>query len=42
MITALPGAVSTKPGSATLPFHRIIPDIVDLGKILPKLMKVDI
>ena len=30
MITALPGAVSTKPGSATLPFPGIIPDIVDL------------
>ncbi|MFN5748674.1 MAG: acetate--CoA ligase [Pseudanabaena sp.] len=30
MITALPGAIPTKPGSATLPFPRIIPDIVDL------------
>ncbi|PZU94391.1 MAG: acetate--CoA ligase [Pseudanabaena sp.] len=30
MITALPGAVATKPGSATLPFPGIIPDIVDL------------
>jgi acetyl-CoA synthetase len=30
MITALPGAVPTKPGSATLPFPGIIPDIVDL------------
>ncbi|MFN5981791.1 MAG: acetate--CoA ligase, partial [Pseudanabaena sp.] len=30
MITALPGAIPTKPGSATLPFPGIIPDIVDL------------
>jgi acetyl-CoA synthetase len=30
MITSLPGAIPTKPGSATLPFPGIIPDIVDL------------
>ena len=30
MITALPGAISTKPGSATLPFPGIFPAIVDL------------
>lgn len=30
MITPLPGAVSTKPGSATLPFPGILADIVDL------------
>ncbi|CAN1210079.1 acetate--CoA ligase [Tumidithrix helvetica PCC 7403] len=30
MITPLPGAVPTKPGSATLPFPGIIPDVVDL------------
>ncbi len=30
MITALPGAIPTKPGSATLPFPGIIPEIVDL------------
>ncbi len=30
MITPLPGAISTKPGSATLPFPGIIPDVVDL------------
>jgi acetyl-CoA synthetase len=36
MITALPGAVPTKPGSATLPFPGIIPDIVDLeGNSVP-------
>lgn len=29
MITALPGAIPTKPGSATLPFPGIIADIVD-------------
>ena len=28
MITALPGAISTKPGSATLPFPGIIADVV--------------
>ncbi|MCY6488722.1 acetate--CoA ligase [Leptolyngbya sp. GGD] len=30
MITALPGAIPTKPGSATLPFPGILADIVDL------------
>lgn len=30
MITPLPGATSTKPGSATLPFPGILADIVDL------------
>ena len=29
MITALPGAIATKPGSATLPFPGIVVDIVD-------------
>ncbi len=29
MITALPGAITTKPGSATLPFPGIIADVVD-------------
>ncbi|MCS6959237.1 MAG: acetate--CoA ligase [Pseudanabaenaceae cyanobacterium SKYGB_i_bin29] len=30
MISALPGAIPTKPGSATLPFPGIIADVVDL------------
>lgn len=30
MITPLPGAISTKPGSATLPFPGILADVVDL------------
>jgi acetyl-CoA synthetase len=30
MISALPGAIATKPGSATLPFPGIFPDVVDL------------
>jgi len=30
MITALPGAIPTKPGSATLPFPGIMPEVVDL------------
>jgi acetyl-CoA synthetase len=35
MITPLPGAVATKPGSATLPFFGIKPEIVDgEGKVL--------
>jgi acetyl-CoA synthetase len=29
MITPLPGAIATKPGSATLPFFGIVPDVVD-------------
>jgi acetyl-CoA synthetase len=36
MITPLPGAIPTKPGSATLPFPGIIADIVDLdGNSVP-------
>ncbi len=35
MITPLPGAIATKPGSATLPFFSIKPEIVDgEGKVL--------
>jgi acetyl-CoA synthetase len=30
MITPLPGAIATKPGSATLPFPGILVDVVDL------------
>ncbi|WP_035985095.1 acetate--CoA ligase [Leptolyngbya sp. KIOST-1] len=30
MITPLPGAIATKPGSATLPFPGILADVVDL------------
>ncbi|PSB25849.1 acetate--CoA ligase [Stenomitos frigidus] len=30
MITALPGAIPTKPGSATLPFPGILADVIDL------------
>ena len=29
MITPLPGAIPSKPGSATLPFFGIVPDVVD-------------
>ena len=29
MITPLPGATPTKPGSATLPFFGIVPEVVD-------------
>ncbi len=37
MITALPGAIPTKPGSATLPFPGIMADVVDLdGKSVPE------
>jgi acetyl-CoA synthetase len=37
MITPLPGAIATKPGSATLPFFGIVPEIVDdNGKIVPR------
>ena len=37
MITPLPGAIPTKPGTATLPFFGIVPEIVDdQGKTLPK------
>lgn len=36
MITPLPGAIPTKPGSATLPFFGVVPDVVDEnGKSLP-------
>ncbi|MBE9011888.1 acetate--CoA ligase [Pseudanabaenaceae cyanobacterium LEGE 13415] len=36
MITPLPGAISTKPGSATLPFPGILADVVDLdGNSVP-------
>ncbi len=31
MITALPGAIATKPGSATLPFPGILADVVNLN-----------
>jgi len=37
MITPLPGATPTKPGSATLPFFGIVPEVVDeQGKAVPK------
>jgi acetyl-CoA synthetase len=37
MITPLPGATPTKPGSATLPFFGIVPEVVDdQGKPVPK------
>jgi acetyl-CoA synthetase len=37
MITPLPGATPTKPGTATLPFFGILPEVVDdLGKAVPK------
>jgi acetyl-CoA synthetase len=37
MITPLPGAIPTKPGSATLPFPGILADIVDLdGNPVPE------
>ncbi len=37
MITPLPGAIPTKPGSATLPFPGIIADVVDLeGNTVPR------
>ncbi|WP_130470954.1 acetate--CoA ligase [Candidatus Magnetaquicoccus inordinatus] len=29
MITPLPGAIATKPGSATLPFFGVVPEVVD-------------
>ena len=36
MITPLPGATPTKPGSATLPFFGILPEVVDdRGKAVP-------
>lgn len=37
MITPLPGAIPTKPGSATLPFFGIVPEVVDdQGKAVPR------
>ncbi len=37
MITPLPGATPTKPGSATLPFFGVLPEVVDdRGKPVPK------
>jgi acetyl-CoA synthetase len=37
MITPLPGATPTKPGSATLPFFGIVPEVVDdEGNAVPK------
>ena len=36
MITPLPGAIAAKPGSATLPFFGIVPEVVDDdGKAVP-------
>ena len=36
MITPLPGAIPTKPGTATLPFFGILPDVVnDKGQSVP-------
>jgi acetyl-CoA synthetase len=37
MITPLPGATPTKPGSATLPFFGVVPEVVDdNGKAVPR------
>jgi acetyl-CoA synthetase len=37
LITPLPGATPTKPGSATLPFFGIVPEVVDdYGKAVPR------
>ncbi len=37
MITPLPGATTTKPGSATLPFFGVVPEVVDdQGRAVPK------
>jgi acetyl-CoA synthetase len=37
MITPLPGATPTKPGSATLPFFGVLPEVVDdSGRAVPK------
>jgi acetyl-CoA synthetase len=36
MITPLPGAIPTKPGTATVPFFGVLPDVVDdQGKSVP-------
>ena len=37
MITPLPGAIPTKPGTATLPFFGVLPEVVDdQGKAVPR------
>jgi acetyl-CoA synthetase len=37
LISPLPGAIPTKPGSGTLPFFGILPEVVDdLGKAVPR------
>jgi acetyl-CoA synthetase len=37
MITPLPGATPTKPGTATLPFFGVVPEVVDdQGKPVPR------
>ncbi len=37
MITPLPGAIATKPGSATRPFFGVVPDVVTMdGKSVPE------
>ena len=37
MITPLPGAIPTKPGSATLPFFGVLPEVVDEhGNVVPR------
>jgi acetyl-CoA synthetase len=37
MITPIPGAIATKPGSATRPFFGVVPEIVDMeGKPVPE------
>jgi acetyl-CoA synthetase len=37
LITPLPGATPTKPGSATLPFFGIVPEVVDdKGQVVPR------
>ena len=37
MITPLPGVITTKPGSATVPFPGIVAELVDqTGKVIPK------
>ena len=37
MITPLPGAIPTKPGSATLPFFGVVPEVVDdSGRAVPR------
>jgi acetyl-CoA synthetase len=37
MITPLPGAIPTKPGSATFPFFGVVPEVVDdQGQVVPR------